>query len=242
MSYSNNKKTRSHTPLRALRIQQIIKGFLSSSTIYCNTSGYRFVNLDLKKHSNFKRFLHKIGFFHFHSTNSGRVVSVHQIIAFVYKGFKAFKNGFIAPKGQVEIHHLDSCPYNNSPENLVYVSPQEHQIISDSVGTGYIPFFKYPSFCEFNQQGKTTSQPKQRLAYLIKLTFEATMSKLDKPIKVNTPEILLYLPYKLFVEKTRGAVDTPLTRHIVKHVKSLLSKGKNVFLLDMMNFNCLKYL
>ena len=112
------------------------------------------------------------GFFEFHTTNNGFVVSVQQIIAFFNYGYKALANGFTANYGEVEVHHLDSNCFNNEPHNLVYLSCHDHYIVSQASKT---PFFDKPAkeriTTPFNKQGRKIVGHNRFLASIIDITI-----------------------------------------------------------------------
>jgi hypothetical protein len=91
--------------------------------------GYKFIT----KSSNKKLFalLNKVGFFVFHKTNRKKViVGLHQIVLYIYKGYRSMCLGGSIKKGQMEIHHIDHDPSNNSYTNLEYTTPHNNKAIA----------------------------------------------------------------------------------------------------------------
>ena len=92
--------------------------------------GYRFVTK--AKNKRLFELLNEIGFFRFHITNKRKsIVTYHQIVAFLWRGWKLVRYHNYAEKGKLEVHHLDHNPRNNKPSNLVYATPTENKVISD---------------------------------------------------------------------------------------------------------------
>lgn len=79
----------------------------------------------------FFEYLKSEGFFLFHTTNTGKIISLHQVVAFFKCGGKeALANGFTADGGEYNVHHLDGNTHNNNPSNLVYVPASVHANIT----------------------------------------------------------------------------------------------------------------
>lgn len=71
------------------------------------------------------------GFFILHSTNSGRIVYHHQIVAFYFCGGKQLQEqGVAIERGDYEIHHVNGNTFDNTPRNLVYVDSHTHSLIT----------------------------------------------------------------------------------------------------------------
>lgn len=71
------------------------------------------------------------GFFAFHVTNMGQIVSLHQIVAFFHcGGLHALRRGKTCEKGKHEVHHIDGNTMNNHSSNLVYLSVEAHNFIT----------------------------------------------------------------------------------------------------------------
>lgn len=87
----------------------------------------------VSKHRNLDlfRLLKKFGFFKFHVTNTNQsLIAVHQVVAYLGRGWKLYYYGNQrCCKGQLEIHHLDTCTTNNEYRNLWYVTPTENQVL-----------------------------------------------------------------------------------------------------------------
>lgn len=116
--------------------------------------------------------LESTGFFQFHVTNKGYVVGVHQIVAFATYGYKALANGFTAKFGEIEVHHINGNPLDNSPDNLVYLSCDDHHLVSRASDT---PFYEKPSaermVTPFNRRGKKIVGWNRFLANIIAATI-----------------------------------------------------------------------
>lgn len=140
--------------------------------------------------------LYKVGFFDFHKSNKGSIISLHQIVAYVNKGYKAYQNGFLCLKGETEIHHIDSNPLNNKNSNLIYVSTQEHLLITQAsnINSSQIHIVKKADPCAFNNKGLPVVNPFKRLAYIVSLTIRVSFKRLGIKIKIPYSSILAQIP------------------------------------------------
>lgn len=78
--------------------------------------------------------LDQIGFFKFNKTNRRKTIcGLHQIVIYIYKGYKSFQLGGSINKHQMEVHHIDHDPSNNSHHNLEYTTPQNNKAIATIV-------------------------------------------------------------------------------------------------------------
>lgn len=77
------------------------------------------------------QYLELHGFFDFHTTNHGFIVSFHQIVAF-FKcgGLHALKLGLTCSKHFYEIHHINGNTFDNHKSNLIYVPKILHYELS----------------------------------------------------------------------------------------------------------------
>jgi hypothetical protein len=78
--------------------------------------------------------LEDLGFFQFHYTNKKKsLIYVHQVQSFIKRngGYYLYhQKGIVCGKGEMECHHLDNNPSNNSQNNLKYVTPKENKLLS----------------------------------------------------------------------------------------------------------------
>lgn len=132
--------------------------------------------------------LKEVGFFDFHATNSGRIIMRHQVVAYAYKGYQAYLNGFQCLKGETEVHHLNSVPGDDRPENLVYTSPNDNLILAQTARSGYYGKVKNTSTTIFNSQGRAVKNPLHYLVNLIQETIKATIG-----CSIGFTNILLHL-------------------------------------------------
>lgn len=154
--------------LKSFYLQQI-KPLLSRPE---NRRGYLFY-LKNKHEVLFNR-LQRVGFFDFYTTNNGWIVSEHQIVAFFCcGGYKAMKNGFVAKKGEIEIHHINSVTTDNRPENLVYLSTSDHQAVSMLSHTAFLSDIKEVLCTPFNRQGKSITD---HYHYIYSVVVETVLS------------------------------------------------------------------
>lgn len=141
------------------------------------------------------RLLDEAAFFDFHITNNKLIVGLHQIVAYIYKGYKAYYNGYTVSKGEVEVHHINSNTSDNSPGNLVYVSTQEHILISQaSLNYNSFSIVKSAAPCPFNNKGLPVINPLKRLSYLVFITIKRTFHSLGISSNIPYVAILLEVP------------------------------------------------
>ena len=120
--------------MKSFKIKELvsqIESQLLHSKYIIHAHGYKIFFKSNKQNKPLFNLLHKIGFFKFHVTNKGHIVSYHQIVAFIFNGWKKLKWGSKCIKGKTEIHHIDNNTSNNSPYNLAYTSP----IINKAIAT-----------------------------------------------------------------------------------------------------------
>ena len=161
-------------------------------------------------------FLTEKGFFDFHCTNSGWVVGVHQVVAFCTYGYKALANGFTAKYGEVEVHHLNSNPMSNEPDNLVYLSCNDHQIVSMASKT---PFYDKPSNSRittpFNRRGRKVVGHNSFLANIISVTIGFVSKLTDKKV------------WKLFLNVVGFVTDFDIVKLGKQELKKFFNKYWN---------------
>lgn len=136
------------------------------------------------------------GFFDFHNTNSKQLVYYHQVIAFMRAGgYQAFQNGFICRKGEVEIHHLNGDTKDNRPENLQYITCDQHEAITKHQRSvhRYLRHYRKSSYLLhkvqkiWNRKGQQIFNLKKFLCNLILKTVLLTASR--NGIVINFKEI-----------------------------------------------------
>lgn len=97
-------------------------------SVYNSTSKRRIIFLHQKENLQLASALRATGFFSFQITNNGFMVGMSQLIHYIYKGYKAFLNGFVNQHGFMEIHHLDGSTNNNHPSNLICIPVFIHRL------------------------------------------------------------------------------------------------------------------
>lgn len=91
-----------------------------------------YLYLERKQNVKLFKLLDKLGFFKFHRTNTKKhLVAVHQVVLFLYKGWKYVSTGGQCLQGKLEIHHLNHNTLDNREENLWYVTPEENKAAAD---------------------------------------------------------------------------------------------------------------
>jgi hypothetical protein len=119
--------------------------------------------------------LHQAGFFNFHVTNKGFIVSRHQVVAYANFGFRAYLNGFVAKKNEVTVHHLNSTPGDDRASNLEYASPTDNLLCAEASRTSYRGKVESTQPTIFNRQGKRIKDHIHHLLILINRTIDATV-------------------------------------------------------------------
>lgn len=195
-----------HIPAKELKqhkrlAQTIIKN--NQHVCFVGNNGYLF----LTRNSNKQLFreLDQCGFFDFHCTNNNRqICSLHQVVLYLHKGWKLFLQGYTCPRGTYELHHYDHQPANCDPSNLVYVTPQENQILASITRMSYYGNAQTPLIGAFTKGSKTG------FAKLVKLTFERTYKRLgfDLP-DISLASWLLSLPSELGKKLYKYWVQVP---------------------------------
>jgi hypothetical protein len=147
--------------------------------------------------------LQKLGCFNFFCNNKGHILGLSQIISFLDYGWKALANGFTAPSDEIEVHHINSDVTDNSPENLVFLSVQDHQFVSNVTFTPFYGKVKYEASTPFNRQGLPTSNRYHFLINIIQETVAAVSTfRSSKTVNVPYYKVLLSLPSSLWKKAT----------------------------------------
>lgn len=111
-----------------------IKFILKEKSYKSFSSKHGYVFLTKKNNKTLFTLLSQVGFFTFHKSNRKKqIVGLHQVVLFVFKGFKSLTFGGKCLKGKTEIHHIDHNPSNNSHHNLEYTTPVNNKVISSIV-------------------------------------------------------------------------------------------------------------
>lgn len=122
------------------------------------------------------------GFFKFYTTNNGKFIYLHQIVAFLCCGGREAhqRYGTVAPKGFMECHHFNGNTLDNRPENLVLLSSEDHKIVTRHQRgvSRRIPrhtFHAEPGRrTPFNRQGRRVNDNSHFLGNIIAITLFCT--------------------------------------------------------------------
>jgi hypothetical protein len=144
--------------------------------------------------------LEELGVFEFYSTNAGHMLNRSQVIAFLFcGGYEANQRGYKAEKNYIEVHHINGVVDDDTEENLVYLSKQDHAYVSSC---SYTPLFgRIPDVAStpFNKQGRSIKNPIHFIVNIIRQTVAAvSKARSSKEIKLNIATIVLALPKKLW--------------------------------------------
>jgi hypothetical protein len=186
-------------------------------TVKCKKSGRLFAKRADNKYV--FELLDLSGFFDFHTTNKGEIVGLSQIVAFyACGGYKALANGFTAKEGFVEVHHINGVTDDNRPENLVYLSKQDHILVSSSTNTPLVGKPKSEEPTPFNKQGEPVSNPIHFLANILQQTLAAVSnSRTGQEVKLALSIIKRGLPVKrLYNNLIRTYMPSWMSKWILK--------------------------
>jgi hypothetical protein len=191
--------------------------------------GYRVYSLN--KHKLLKAKLEQYKFFDFHISNHGHIVSEHQIVAFFHWGYKALMNGFIATKEDINVHHINSNPNDNRPENLIYLSTNDHLLVSMLANSKILTPTITKGHTPFNRQGKPIANIYTFLTNIIRDTMRQSIA-IFKPfsnIGRSLRSLFLKVPgfikqamnnLKEYIKKDIFGMDNFKSSPIVKLIKA----------------------
>lgn len=159
---------------------------------FAGRHGYKFLSRALNRH--LFSILDNCGFWDFHSTNHQKMIcSLHQVVLYAYKGYRYFLLGYTCPAGTYEIHHLDHDPSNNDLGNLVYVTPQENQILASITRMSYHSNAQSAHIGSFGRK-----HPLTHFAKLARSTFIRTFNRLGFSVpSTSIADWLFTLPAEL---------------------------------------------
>lgn len=145
--------------------------------------------------------LDPIEIFDFYSTNRGDMIGVSQVVAYIEcGGWEAFCfYNFTAPNDEIEVHHINGNTADNRPCNLVYLSRQDHQYVSNCTYTPFYGKVTWSGSTPFNRRGKPIKDPAHYLANIIKATLSCISIKhTGKKSDLAFSKILKALPKRLW--------------------------------------------
>lgn len=176
---------------------------LKTATVFIDKHNY--VKLTRKANAQLFKKLEALAIFDFHYTNVNRsILGMHQIVMYLRSGIYIFRyKGHTCNHGELEVHHLDSNPLNNTYENLVYVTPQQNKLCAEAVRKPYHGDrnLKYANI----KSWATYGGGKLDTATLIRKTLVATFTALGFTLEQipAVAAILMELPYKVGTEIIR---------------------------------------
>jgi len=117
--------------LKSLKVKlEKIKTLLPSARFFVNKNGYKF--LTQTQNPALFKLLKNACFFKLHASNKKKqIVGMHQVVLYVWKGWKKLYFGHKILKGSVEVHHLNHNPSDNHISNLWYTTPTNNKVIAD---------------------------------------------------------------------------------------------------------------
>ncbi len=138
--------------------------------------------------------LKKIGFWNFYSGNSGKIVGYSQVVAFLFcGGVEAYQNGI--GSDNLEVHHINGDVTDDSPDNLVYLSREDHEYVSHVSYTYFHGRLKEQGSTPFNKRGRPITNPIHFLVNIIQETVAAVSQRRSgNRIELTFTEVLMALP------------------------------------------------
>ncbi len=88
---------------------------------------YKMFDLNRSVNSCIRQLLEENGYWLFAPNRSKSIVSEHQIIAFLFVSPNKPMDGSC---GHHEVHHLSSNTLDNRPSNLIYLTPEDHALVT----------------------------------------------------------------------------------------------------------------
>jgi hypothetical protein len=142
--------------------------------------------------------LDKVGLFTFYSNNSGQIIGVSQVVAFLFcGGLEAMQKGF--DSDNLEVHHINGDVTDNSPENLVFLSKEDHDYVSRCTFTPYFGRVQEQGSTPFNKQGRPITNAMHFLVNILQETVAAVSAhRSGKAVVLSYAEVLLNLPSTLW--------------------------------------------
>lgn len=169
-----------------------IKTLLKTARFFSNKNKYKFLTSNQNK-ALFK-LLNQSGFFKLHYSNKKKqIVSFHQVVLFINKGWKKLAFDIQILKGQVEVHHLDHDPSNNCINNLAYTTPINNKIIADITSICCNTSAKYHNAEVKFDLDKVNLFGAGNFCELLIKSIKATSKNFGKDL---FKELLFALPYK----------------------------------------------
>jgi len=168
---------------------------------------YEFISIE--QNPEVEQYLIENAYWDFLPYNSTNIIGVHNLIAFVYLSH---------PKKQelkLEVHHIDGNTSNNHPDNLVYLSAEDHRIVTKIQRslTRLNPKSFYNSKSKkhtaFNRRGKVIQNWAFFITSIIVKTVVNTNNFIDK-VKVNVKPIVKYIKrFYSHIKEIKNMVLTP---------------------------------
>lgn len=209
------------------RLKGAILKTLKNSVIYCNRNGYEYASLSNKKNKFLKDQLKRIGFYKLFTTNNGNLVYVHQIVAFLDQGAAWLKHGYEITQGTYEVHHINSLPFDNRPENLQIVSCADHRAVHEAMTQRYPGRVRSLEPTPINRNGQKVTNPGHFLVNLLQQTMEKTLEAagLEK-INFDSIDALFNIPANIYKKWWGTCFSCNSTKMIKKRIDKAREKFK----------------
>lgn len=142
--------------------------------------------------------LGKIGLWKFYENNTGKVIGYSQVVAFLFcGGLEALANGFTAVN--LEVHHISGDVTDNSADNLVYLSREDHEYVSHVSYTQFHGRLEEHGSTPFNKRGRPVSNAIHFLVNIVQQTVTAVAKKRTNiDLKLRYEQILGDIPKNLW--------------------------------------------
>jgi hypothetical protein len=160
--------------------------------------------------------LESAGMLEFYTSNKGQIFQEAQIVCFLAWGVNALKNGYRIDGFKINVHHKDGNVQNSKPSNLVYLSADDHLLVSnytDTLNKGQTQkaIDNYAGErTPFNRQGKPIRNHHRFLAAIVIQTQAATtIHRSGRCVTMSVVKLLRLIPKHLVTAPSTWLDEIP---------------------------------
>ena len=163
--------------------------------------------------------LDKVGLFAFYEDNSGEIIGVSQVIAFLFcGGYDALQRDFTSKN--LEVHHINGEVDENNADNLIYLSKEDHDYVSRCSFTPNFGRVAKQGSTPFNKQGKKVINATHFLINVLQETVAAvSCARTGKKVTLTYTEVLMSLPATLWNEPLVDRLPKWMTTSIMLNLQ-----------------------